>query len=222
MAYASQGTVESVNISEPALRKAIQDRLNALENINKVLSVNSEYNPDTVTSKALAKMMSKYRTHLSDILSVYNMAKEKYMRQGKTLAELNQDEDFKRARGMYSATLAKLKEITKEYHKKEAIPATAQPVEGPGGQMSPEAEQEIQHQIGEAKVLLEAADETIILLNKRIEPMEAAIKLGMSISTEDEAKLEKLKQDLDTAIAERELHQQHLNSLTNEYEHRKT
>jgi len=222
MAYASQGTVESVNISEPALRKAIQDRLNALENINKVLSVNSEYNPDTVTSKALAKMMSKYRTHLSDILSVYNMAKEKYMRQGKTLAELNQDEDFKRARGMYSATLAKLKEITKEYHKKEAIPATAQPVEGPGGQMSPEAEQEIQHQIGEAKVLLEAADETIILLNKRIEPMEAAIKLGMSISTEDEAKLEKLKQDLDTAIAERELHQQHLNSLTNEYEHRKS
>lgn len=222
MAYASQGTVESINLSEPALKKAIQDRLNALENINKVLSVNSEYNPDTVTSKALAKMMSKYRTHLSDILSVYNMAKEKYMRQGKTLAELNQDEDFKRARGMYSATLAKLKEITKEYHKKEAIPATAQPVEGPGGQMSPEAEQDIQHRIGEAKILLETADETIILLNKQIEPIEAAIKLGMSINPAEEEKLAKLKKDLDTAIAERELHQSHFNSLTEEYEHRKS
>lgn len=222
MAYASQGTVESINLSEPALKKAIQDRLNALQNISKVLGVESQYNPATVTEAALSKMMNKYRTHLSDILSVYNMAKERYMRQGKTLADLNQDEDFKRARGMYSSTLAKLKEITKDFHKKAKIEATAPPVDDPGGQMSPEAEKEIQGKIGEAKILIEAADETIVLLNKQIEPIEAAIKLGMSISPDDEAKLEKLKKDLDTTIAERELHQQHFNSLTEEYDHRKS
>jgi hypothetical protein len=221
MAYASQGSIESINMSEPALKKAIQDRLDALENIKKVIDTSSEYNPATVTQIALSKIMNKYRTHLSDILSVYNMAKEKYMRQGKTLADLNQDEDFKRARTMYSATHAKLKEVTTEFHKRAAIPATAPVTEDTGGQMSTEAEKDMQDKIGEAKLYIETADETITLLDKQVKALEASIKLGMS-NPNDEEKLEKLKKDLDVARAEREIYQSTYNSLVDQYGHNKS
>lgn len=221
MAYQSQGTIESLGLSEVELRKQIQSRLNALQNLSEALRSKAKYDPNIITDKALQKLMDSHRTHLLDILSVYNMAKEKFMRQGKTMAEMNQDPDVQRARTMYSTTLKAFQAITKDYFKRTQLSPVSEPTEDQGGQMSEEAENEIKNKIGEAELLIDLANETIIGLEQQIAALDASIKLGMASPVNGE-KIEKLTKDLEAARAEREIQQGHKNKLTEEYEYRKS
>jgi hypothetical protein len=221
LATASAGTINTLGISQVEAKAKAKIAYEALLRIQSNVEARTQINEKNATPATLTRAIKMYKDAMMQTLQQLSLLKEAYLRQGMSGTEYNEDSDVQKFKDLYKELKDQYSKFTTKLQQTTNTPATAEPSTEPVGEMTSEEEIAYEDERGRKEEEVNDLSSKIVNKNNQIAAEEAAIAAGVE-SPETKEKLETLQKELEVLKAQKEIAENELNKIKQDYEHRKS
>jgi len=221
LATASAGTINTLGISQVEAKAKAKIAYEALLRIQSNVEARTQINEKNATPATLTRAIKMYKDAMMQTLQQLSLLKEAYLRQGMSGVEYNEDSDVQKFKDLYKELKDQYSKFTTKLQQTTNTPATAEPSTEPVGEMTSEEELAYEDERGRKEEEVKDLSSKIVNKNNQIAAEEAAIAAGVE-SPETKEKLETLQKELEVLKAQKEIAENELNKIKQDYEHRKS
>lgn len=221
LATASAGTINTLGISQVEAKAKAKIAYEALLRIQSNVEARTQINEKNATPATLTRAIKMYKDAMMQTLQQLSLLKEAYLRQGMSGTEYNEDSDVQKFKDLYKELKDQYSKFTTKLQQTTNTPATAEPSTEPVGEMTSEEELAYEDERGRKEEEVNDLSSKIVNKNNQIAAEEAAIAAGVE-SPETKEKLETLQKELEVLKAQKEIAENELNKIKQDYEHRKS